>query len=153
MPEQWRFVLPLAFALSACATGSADNYSDSKLGYVPYSEAEKADWTDAEPVTVTLAERADKLVFESGRVYRLELQNKGESTHFFAAEDFFKASVTETLKAGGGSMERPLLKAVALAPGETKELLILPVRPGTYALECTAPFHRALGMSGTITVM
>ena len=49
-------------------------------------------------------------------------------------------------------MDRPLLKAIALAPGETKEILFVPIRKGTYELQCTAPFHKALGMSGTIDI-
>lgn len=155
MTNKWWLALPLAAALAACATKPEDSFSDSKLGYAPYAAAENADQANPEAVTVTLRDyefEPNHLSFESGRAYRLDIENKGGSTHFFAAEEFFKAVVVEKLIENGVATEHPLLRSVALAPGETKELLIVPVRQGTYELLCTAPFHRALGMSGDIVI-
>jgi uncharacterized cupredoxin-like copper-binding protein len=155
MPKPWRGLLPFALLLAACATPADDSLSDSKIGYVNAGAAASADWTNPVTVKVMLADfkfEPDHLSLEAGKAYRLDLENKSGSTHYFAAEDFFKAVVTEKLVKDGTSVDRPLLKAVALAPGETKELLIVPVRKGTYALQCTAPFHKALGMSGTIEI-
>ena len=155
MPKPWRALIPLMLLLAACATPAVDSVSDSKIGYVNEGAAASADWTNAVVVKVMLSDfqfEPDHLTFESGKAYRLDIENKSDSTHFFAAEEFFKAVVTEKLVKDGTSVDRPLLKAVALAPGETKELLLVPVRKGTYELHCSAPFHEALGMTGTIDI-
>ena len=155
MPKPWRALIPLMLLLAACATPAVDSVSDSKIGYVNEGAAASADWTNAVTVKVMVADfqfEPDHLTFESGKAYRLDLENKSKSTHFFAAEEFFKSVVTEKLVEGGNSVDRPLLKAIALAPGETKEILFVPIRKGTYELQCTAPFHKALGMSGTIDI-
>lgn len=156
MPKPWGVLLPLAFLLAACATPADDSFSESKIGYVNEGAAASADWTNPVMVKVMVADfefEPDHLTFESGKAYRLDLENKSDSTHYFAAEGFFKAVVTEKLVKNGTSVDRPLLEAVALAPGETKELLFVPIRKGTYELQCTAPFHRALGMTGTIEII
>lgn len=154
MPEPWRLLLPFALLLAACAT-PADSFSESRIGYVNEGAAASADWTNPVTVKVMLSDfkfEPDHLSFEAGKAYRLDLENKSGSTHFFAAEEFFKAVVTEKLVKDGTSVDKPLLKAVALAPGETKELLLVPIRKGTYELRCIAPFHEALGMTGTIEI-
>ena len=156
MPKAWRILLPLGVLLTACSTPAEDSFSDSKIGYVSDPAAASADWDDAETVTVVLEDftfSPEHLSFEAGKAYRFEIENRGESTHFFAAETFFKSVVTEKLIENGTAIERPLLRAVAVAPGESKELLLVPVRKGAYELHCTAPFHEALGMTGSIEII
>jgi uncharacterized cupredoxin-like copper-binding protein len=155
MLKNARLALPMVLLLAGCATGAKDSLSDSKEGYVSNKSVAAADWTQAETVTVTITDfefQPAQLSFESGHAYRLHLENKGKSTHFFAAEGFFKAIVSEKLIENGVPVDHPLPKAIVLAPGETKELLFLAVQKGTYGLKCTAPFHEAMGMSGKIVI-
>jgi uncharacterized cupredoxin-like copper-binding protein len=146
--------LVLVLALAGCAVAK-DSFSDSKAGYVSDARAAAADWTQASIVTVTVLDyefQPPQLNFEAGKAYRLRLQNNSKHTHFFAAEEFFKSIVAEKLIEDGGTIDHPLLKAISLGGGESKELLFVPVNKGIYNLKCTAPFHEAFGMTGTITI-
>ena len=143
-------------ALTGCAKNAKDAMSDSDMGYVSSKQAAAADWSTAETVTVTLADFEFKpaaLSFQSGSAYRLHLDNKGTETHFFAAEGFFKAIAANELTQNGGSVAHPLLREIALAPGESKDLTFVAVSKGTYDLHCSAPFHEGMGMKGTITIL
>jgi len=147
-------LLPLALALAGCAVAN-DSFSDSFLDYPRDAEAASVDWSNAETVTVALADfefEPAQLSFHAGQAYRLQLENKGKNTHFFAAEGFFKAIATAELVTKDGSVDHPHLKEIGLAPGESKELTFVAVKKGTYALKCTAPFHEGLGMKGEITI-
>ena len=147
-------VIVLALALAGCAAAK-DNMSDSSYGYVPDSKAASVDWSKAETVNVTLVDfefQPARLAFQAGQPYRLHIENKSGSTHFFAAEGFFMAIATGALMEPRGTVEHPHLKEIALAPGESKDLTFVPVTAGTYDLRCTAPFHAGMGMIGSITI-
>ena len=121
---------------------------------VAVAAAAAADFTHAEKVTVTATEYAfdpPTLAFRAGRPYVLRLENKGERTHFFSAEAFFKTVAVRALT-GRGEDAGPYLKTIGLKPGETRELAFVPLRKGRYEFLCTAPFHAAFGMGGAITV-
>lgn len=144
----------MSLALAGCAAAK-DSMSDTKLGYAPVAAAAAADWSQAQTVTVVLSDfefQPAQLAFQSGQPYRLHLENQGSTTHFFAAEAFFKAISAGSLTESGGAVEHPHLKEIALAPGESKDLTFVPVTPGTYELKCTAAFHAGMGMVGSITV-
>jgi len=113
------------------------------------------DWSRAEPRNIRLSEFAfdpDSLTFEVGRPYRLTIENVGSSDHTFVSKGFFRAIAAAELKGVGSTVATPYIEAIAVAPGEERELLFVPVRPGTYALKCTQPGHALFGMEGTITV-
>ncbi len=142
--------------VAGCAQGAKNAMSDSELGYVSSKETINVDWSKAETVNVTLADfefQPSSLTFQSGGIYRLHLENKGKETHYFAAEDFFKAIAANSLEQSSGNLAYPLLREMALAPGESKDLTFLAVTKGTYDLHCSAPFHEGMGMKGTITIM
>jgi len=142
--------------VGGCA-GAQDVFGDPGAGYVADARERvaSAEWPRAEMRTVVLSEYAfspGTLTFRAGTPYRLRIENGGDSTHFFVSEGFFKAIAPGRLITPSGETAQPYLKSIALAPGEAKTLEFVPVRTGTYKLECTAPFHAAFGMRGTILI-
>ena len=143
-------------SLFGCAQNAKNAMSDSDLGYASSKETVSVDWSKAETVNMTLADfefQPMSLSFQSGSAYRLHIENKGKETHYFAAEDFFKAIATNSLEQSGGNIAHPLLREIALAPGESKDLTFVAVAKGSYDLHCSAPFHEGMGMKGSITIM
>jgi uncharacterized cupredoxin-like copper-binding protein len=87
----------------------------------------------------------DHLVFRHGVQYRLHLENHGKDQHEFTAPAFFASVAIDDPAA----MNREHTEVV-LQPGETKDVLLTPRRPGTYPLICAD--HDWDGMTGSITV-
>ena len=142
--------------VGGCA-GAQDVFGDPGAGYVgdARERVQSAEWSRAETLTVVLSEYAfspGTLTFRAGTPYRLRIENGGDSTHFFVSDGFFKAIAPGRLITRSGETAQPTLKSIALAPGEAKDLEFVPVRTGVYELECTAPFHAAFGMHGTILI-
>ena len=142
--------------VGGCA-GAQDVFGDPGAGYVEdvRERVASAEWSRAETLTVVLSEYAFSpvtLTFRAGTPYRLRIENGGDSTHFFVSDGFFKAIAPGRLITRSGETAQPTLKSIALAPGEAKDLECVPVRTGAYELECTAPFHAAFGMHGTILI-
>ena len=142
-------------SLFGCAQNAKNAMSDSDLGYVTTKDTVSVDWSKAETVNMMLADfefQPMSLSFQSGGIYRLHLENKGKETHFFAAEDFFKAIAANSLDQSEGNIAHPLLREIALSPGESKDLTFVAVTKGSYDLHCSAPFHEGMGMKGSITI-
>jgi uncharacterized cupredoxin-like copper-binding protein len=90
--------------------------------------------------------KPDKLKFTQDVRYRLHLANHGKDTHEFTAPTFFATADIENPAA----LNREHTEIV-LQPGETKDLLFTPRRPGDYDLRCSD--HDWDGMVGGITVV
>lgn len=149
-------VVALLLAMAACTTG--DVLTDKPApGYVEDVAAlvGAVDWTQAEIVTVELSEfqfKPTKLRFQEGVGYRLMLRNTGDGRHTFVAETFFTAIAADKLISADDMIATPYLQVIEVLPGSEKELRFVPVRKGTYDLECSVPFHALFGMEGVITV-
>lgn len=139
----------LLLALGACAAPSRP------IAPPPESAARLAevDWDKATPVNVVLSEfefSPATVRLKAGEPYRLRLENRGGSAHTFTAPDFFAAAA---VRAGAMASEAQLSGGtIELAAGETKEIELVPLRPGQYPLECSRPLHAAFGMTGEIVV-
>ena len=154
-----RRLIPIALAALALAGCAARDVvrATPPPGYVADAAERVAgiDWTAAEVRTVRLSEYAfepDALAFEAGKPYRLRLENTGAADHTFVSKGFFQAIAAAELRGGGESVANPYVEAIAVAPGEVRELLFVAVRPGRWELECTQPGHALFGREGTITV-
>ena len=149
-------VVALLLAVAACTTG--DVLTDKPApGYVEDVAALVAaiDWTQAEIVTVELSEfqfKPTKLRFQNGVGYRLMLRNTGDRRHTFVTEKFFTAIAAEQLIAGGDMIANPYLQLIEVLPRSEKELRFVPVRKGTYDLECSVLLHALFGMEGEIVI-
>ena len=149
-------IAAVMLGLAGCA-GDEDVFGKPGAGYVEDMAAPvaAADWSQAETITVALAEyefAPATLSLRQGIPYRLRLENRGDATHFFASGGFFKAIATQRLKTPRGEIDTPYLRSIAVAPGGAKELFFVPMKKGDYDLECTAPLHSLFGMVGTIQV-
>ncbi len=106
------------------------------------------DWSHAQPVTVIATEYKflpNHLSFRDGVAYRLHVENRGKEMHWFHAPAFFKASLVRNADA----LDRDQTE-IQVAPGEGKDLYLVPQRRGQYKLYC--PDHDWAGMTGSITV-
>lgn len=150
-------IAAVMLGLAGCA-GGEDVFGKPGAGYVEDMAAQvaAADWSKAETITATLSEfefAPATLSFRQGVPYRLRMENRGDATHFFASEGFFKAIASQRLKTPQGEIDMPYLRSIAVAPGVEKELFFVPVKKGEYDLECTAPLHSLFGMVGRIRVL
>lgn len=103
-----------------------------------------------EPVTVNVVMvdykfEPDHLTFRHGVRYRLHLENHGKETHEFTAPVFFAAAKIETPDVLNREHSE-----IVVQPGETKDLVFAPGKPGTYDLRCAD--HDWNGMVGGIKV-
>jgi uncharacterized cupredoxin-like copper-binding protein len=87
----------------------------------------------------------DHLVFRRGMPYRLHLENHGKETHEFTAPIFFA-----TAKISNPEILNREHSEIVMQPGDSKDLLLTPGKPGTYDLRCSD--HDWNGMVGGITV-
>jgi uncharacterized cupredoxin-like copper-binding protein len=104
----------------------------------------------AEPVVLNVVMvdyrfEPNQLTLQHGVPYRLHLENHGKETHEFTAPTFFAAS-----KIDNPDVLNREHTEVVMQPGETKDLLLTPHKPGTYDLRCSD--HDWNGMIGGITV-
>jgi uncharacterized cupredoxin-like copper-binding protein len=103
-----------------------------------------------ETVTLTVVMTEYKFVpelvqFQTGVRYRLHLENNGDKLHEFTAPEFFK-----TVEIANPSIMNGDRTEVVLQPHESKDLLLVPNKKGTYDLTCAD--HDWEGMVGKITV-
>jgi uncharacterized cupredoxin-like copper-binding protein len=112
------------------------------------SAAAGIDWSKAQPLTV-IARNYEfdpaHLILRVGTPYRIHIENGGTETHEFNAAQLFKHAVIGNPKVMNADRTE-----VVLQPGEKKDLLLEPKRPGKYPLIC--PDHDWAGMTGDITV-
>ena len=130
----------LAAVLAACTAAPPSAPAGAQ-------RAENVDWSRAEPVEVSLTEfsfQPSRLTFAANRPYVLRLRNTGTGGHNFVAPAFFQSAAFRDAPPPAGTVE--------LARGETKEIALVPLRPGEYPLECTHFLHELLGMTGQISV-
>ena len=92
-----------------------------------------------------------RLEFETGKPYKLLLDNPSPSKHYFTAKDFADASWTRKVQAGKvevkGAIHELELKSTAEA-----EWVLTPMKPGTYEFHCSIAGHAEAGMIGEITI-
>ena len=87
----------------------------------------------------------DHLTLQQGTHYRLHLENHGKDTHEFTAPVFFASA-----KIDNPDVLNHDRTEIVVQPGESKDVLLTPGKPGTYDLRCSD--HDWNGMIGGITV-
>ena len=86
-----------------------------------------------------------KLIFRSGRAYRLVLINRGRELHEFTAPGFLGAIAIDD-----PGVVTPGGREIAVAPGARRELIFRATHSGRYPLNCAD--HDWAGMVGEIVV-
>jgi uncharacterized cupredoxin-like copper-binding protein len=123
------------------------------LIFVTSAGAEDAvtpDWSKAETVNITLSNYAftpQALHLKHGMPYRLHFVNSGSKSHNFDSETFF-AAVTivpeDKSKVVDGKVE--------LEEGQSTDVRVVPITPGTYSVSCSHFLHAMLGMRGEAVI-
>ncbi len=93
----------------------------------------------------------DRVPLIAGKKYNLLLSNSSPQKHYFTAREFANASWTQKVDAGNVEI-KGAIQELELRPSTTAEWVLVPMKPGSYALRCTIPGHTEAGMTGTITV-
>ncbi len=91
------------------------------------------------------------LQLETGKPYKIFLDNPSPVKHYFTSKDF--ADVSWTKKVQVGKVEiKGAIHELELKPGGEAEWVLTPMKPGTYELHCSIKGHTAAGMVGEIVV-
>lgn len=148
-------IVLLSLTLAAC--GAADRYGGPGAGFseTPATVVSQADWSKATAVTVDLESfdfGPSVLTFRAGKPYTLTLVNKSSGSHTFTSPDFFRSIAVRSLSGQRDGGEVQQLQSIALKGGETRRLEFVPVKKGSYHLECSEPLHALFGMTGTIKI-
>jgi uncharacterized cupredoxin-like copper-binding protein len=101
-----------------------------------------------QPLTVVMVDDRfipDTVEFRAGVPYRLRLENRGKTLHEFTAPEFFAASKIDNRRSLDNSG-----KEVVVQPQQTREVVLTPLRAGTFSLICAD--HDWDGMVGRIVV-
>ena len=108
----------------------------------------KADWAHARTVTIVMAEYRfvpDRLSFERGVTYRLQLENRSAELHEFTAPGFLAAiELRDPTVLNAGKNE------VVVEPRTAKAVYFAARQAGRYELTCAD--HDWAGMVGTIVI-
>lgn len=88
---------------------------------------------------------------ETGKPYKLLLDDPSPIKHYFTSKDFADASWTKKVQVGKVEV-KGAIHELELQPGAEAEWFLTPMKPGTYELHCSIPGHAAAGMVGEILV-
>ena len=91
------------------------------------------------------------LNFETGKLYKLVLNNPSPDKHYFSALRFAAAVWTRKVETENAEI-KGAIREIELKPGGSAEWFFVPVQAGTFDLKCTIPGHAEHGMVGKITV-
>jgi plastocyanin len=87
--------------------------------------------------------RPNPIQLAAGRPVTLTFVNRAGKGHDFTAPGFFRAARILSGKVANGEVD--------LAGRQSASVTLIPAA-GTYRVHCGRPFHKLLGMSGTIVV-
>ena len=93
-----------------------------------------------------------KLSFETGKLYKLVLQNPSNQRHHFSAPRFAAAVWSHKVESGQAVI-KGAIRELQVDPGGHAEWFFVPIQAGAFPLECTYKMHAERGMIGEITVM
>ncbi len=91
------------------------------------------------------------LNFETGKLYKLVLNNPSPDKHYFSALRFGAAVWTRKVETENAEI-KGAIREIELTPGGSAECFFVPVQAGTFDLKCTIPGHAEHGMVGKIIV-
>ncbi|MDX2254323.1 MAG: cupredoxin domain-containing protein [Pseudanabaenaceae cyanobacterium bins.39] len=93
----------------------------------------------------------DRFTFESGKRYKLILNNPSGLKHYFTSKDFADAVWTQHVVAGDVEIKGNI-RELELRPNSKAEWTFIPIKSGTYELHCAIAGHTEAGMRGSITI-
>jgi uncharacterized cupredoxin-like copper-binding protein len=150
-------LLLTVFVLAGCSGLRTDVQSAAPPGYQAdaASRVASVDWSKVQTIKVGMDEYdyvPSSLNLESGKPYRLHIENSGGKSHTFSSEPFFKSIAARRLTTKERTVEAPFIQELVVASGQAADLDFVALTPGDYPLVCNEPLHEIFGMTGTIRV-
>ena len=150
-------LLLTVFVLAGCSGLRTDVQSAAPPGYQAdaASRVASVDWSKVQTIKVGMDEYdyvPSSLSLETGKPYRLHIENSGGKSHTFSSEPFFKSIAARRLTTKDGTVEAPFIQELVVASGQAADLDFVALTPGDYPLVCNEPLHEIFGMTGTIRV-
>jgi uncharacterized cupredoxin-like copper-binding protein len=108
------------------------------------------DWSKAQSVEIVMTNFSfmpKALQLRRNTPYRLHFVNNGSSNHSFDAPELFRAMITapdDRAKVEDGTIE--------VDEGKTVDVMVMPLKPGSYAFHCSHFLHTTFGMRGEATI-
>jgi uncharacterized cupredoxin-like copper-binding protein len=93
----------------------------------------------------------NNIEFETGKKYKLILDNPSQIKHYFTAKDFADAIWTQKVEAGNVEI-KGAIHELELKPGAEAEWFFTPEKAGIYDLYCSIKGHKEAGMTGKIII-
>ena len=100
----------------------------------------------------------DHLQFETGKLYKLIIQNPSKQKHYFSAEGLARAVFTRKVQIVDRSEKtlvevKGMITEIEVYPGASAEWWFVPVKTlNQSTLHCSIKGHRQAGMIGNITI-
>lgn len=125
------------------------------------------DMTAQEPVEVKVQMGDDqdsfrfvpeKLKFETGKLYKLVLENRSHNKHYFSSDGFARAVYTRKVQIRDAQQTsiaevKGVVREIEVYPGQQVEWWLVPVKAGSFDdLKCTISGHAEQGMVGRISI-
>ena len=132
------------------APSSSEQYIANAADFVA-----AADWDAAGKMTIELNEMSftpNDIIMEAGKPYIMTLTNIGAVKHEFTASEFFRTVATRKAQTAQSEVKVPFFTEIEVFAGQSVDLYLIPLIPGTYELKCEIEGHFEAGMFGTITV-
>ena len=98
------------------------------------------------------------LEFETGKLYKLVLQNSSGTKHYFSSEGLSRSVFTRKAQVLGPNGKtiaeiKGTIREIEVYPNGTAEWWFVPIKTGVLNdLKCTIKGHAEAGMVGTITI-
>jgi len=102
--------------------------------------------------------KPDNIVFETGKLYKVRLQNKGKIKHEIESELISNAAYTRKIQILDGNKNGALvaevkssgIKEIEVGPGYEVEWWFVPIATGKAQFVCALPGHLEAGMYGNM---
>ncbi len=134
---------------------------------VPVSSVVAADLSKQKPIeiSVALGDKENAMSFtpslielEAGKLYKLILENKGNTKHYFTSPGLAQAVYTRKVQINDGN-GKPMaevkgsINEIEIYPGHKAEWWFVPVKAGVFSdLHCSIAGHSEAGMVGKIII-
>ncbi len=137
------------------------------LTLTSFSVNAKGDLTKQTPIEITVV-MGDKnnammfspstIEFETGKLYKLVLENQGPVKHYFSSDGLAQSVLTRKVQVNDGSGTpvaevKGMIREIEVYPGFKAQWWFVPVKAGTFHdLSCSIAGHTEAGMKGTIII-
>jgi uncharacterized cupredoxin-like copper-binding protein len=115
----------------------------------------KADWSKGQTVNIALSSYAftpQAFTLKQNQPYLLHLSNTSDDTHTFSSDTLFSAAAVKKVVRGTTETASISTNGVSLAPNESADIYVVPVKAGTYHIYCDEFMHDSMGMHGDVTI-